>query len=1340
VIGANGNIGSTADGFHFVYQSLPGDGSIVARVANIQGGSLPQVGVMIRETLTAGANDAFIMFNPNQGQFYFRTTTGGSVAEQTATFFDSAYPYWVRLTRSGSTFTAYLSLDGVYWTQIGNETITMATNVYIGMAVSSNYVTGAFDNVSLVAGTPYPTPAVTSVSPTAAAVGNSITINGSTFGASQGTSAVYFNGVQATTITSWSTAQIVASVPSGASTGPVTVVVNGLGSNANVLLRIYDPVITTVAPPSGPIGGQIQITGTGLAALDLNQPGQVMFNGVAATPYYNSWSATSLTVQVPTGATTGPLTVVVDGVPSNAVTFTVGVPASVSSVSPSSGPVGTTVTVTGNGFGSTQSDSVLTFDGASDATIVSWNNTQIVAVVPVDASTGPVTVTVANVTADGPSFQISSSIQLSDSLGNTSTYASVIVGGKWMVTSAQGSGCSSCTVRGNITTQYDSFGNVASTTDALGNVTSFTYDSNNDLTSVTQPAVSGGTPITTYTYNNFGEVLTATDPLGNVTANTYDSHGNLTSVTAPAPGGGASASVTQFAYNSLGELTQLTDPLGHVTNVAYNSVGLISSITDPQSNVTTYAYDSRGNRTGITDALSHVTSFAYDSGNRLTTITYPDSTTSTFTYDYRGRRVTATDQNGKTTTYAYDDADRLTSVTDAANNVTQYAYDTENNLTSITDANSHVTNFSYDAFGRLTRATFPSNNSETYSYDADNNLTSKTDRKGQTIQYVYDALNRLTQKSYPDSTSVEYTYDLVGKIQQVNDPTGTYGFSYDNMGRLTGTSTAYSFLSGTFTNGYTYDAASNRTGYTAPDGSTNTYSYDTLNRLTTLANSWAGSFGFTYDALSRRTEMTRPNSVATNYTYDNLSRLLSVSHQLSGSTIDGAAYTLDSAGNRKAKTDQRAGVSSNYAYDAIYQLLNTAQGAITTESYSYDPVGNRLSSLGVSPYTNNSSNELTATSSTSYSYDDNGSTTGKTDTTGTTAYVWDFENRLTSVTLPNSGGTVTFKYDPLGRRIQKISPTATSIFLYDGPNLIETVNATGGMIARYTQGQNIDEPLATQRGTTTDYYEQDGLGSVTSLTASNGSVAQSYTYDSFGNITNSSGSLTNFFRYTGREFDTETNLYYYRARYYDPSGGRFVSSDPFWPHGGLNSYLYSFNNPVIWIDPFGLCVSPWHRLGLLGRAFGNVGVGAAKVALAFGAGLAAPETGGLSLAVTYYAGVSGVGNIGAGIFQAIGAVTGDVDTAELGAAAVTSVTSLTGLATAIATGNVYAGAEAANVEGLLLIPFGAGAGSSDVIPDILRPAPIPQSFPLAKGFDVAHSAYDFFHPNRGQSTSDCGCN
>jgi RHS repeat-associated protein len=135
--------------------------------------------------------------------------------------------------------------------------------------------------------------------------------------------------------------------------------------------------------------------------------------------------------------------------------------------------------------------------------------------------------------------------------------------------------------------------------------------------------------------------------------------------------------------------------------------------------------------------------------------------------------------------------------------------------------------------------------------------------------------------------------------------------------------------------------------------------------------------------------------------------------------------------------------------------------------------------------------------------------------------------------------------------------------------LVETVDSSGGVVVRYTQGLSIDDPLAMQRSNTTDYYEADGLGSITSLTTTNGSVAQTYTYDCFGNITNSSGSLTNFFRYTAREFDTETSLYYYRARYYDPNPGRFIGEDPSEFATGINFYVYVENHSTDLIDPTG---------------------------------------------------------------------------------------------------------------------------------------------------------------------------
>jgi RHS repeat-associated protein len=758
---------------------------------------------------------------------------------------------------------------------------------------------------------------------------------------------------------------------------------------------------------------------------------------------------------------------------------------------------------------------------------------------------------------------------LNDSLGNATTYAAgTQIGNRRYLTSIQGTGCDSCGGRSNQTFVYDGSGNRASSQDANGNKTTFQYDANGNITQ-TSLTIGTSTQVRKYTWNSFREPLTVTDPLSKVTTYTYDTNGNLLTVKTPM------SETTTYGYDTKGELTSIKDPRLNVTTITYNSAGLITSIKDPQNNLTQYQYDARGNKTSVTDPLNQITSYAYDARNRLTKITYPTSpaTTTQFGYDYRGRRTSVTDANTKLTQYAYDDADRVVSVTDANNNITGYTYDTESNLTKITDAATHATSFNYDALGRVTLTTFPVG-TESYGYDSNGTLTSKIDRKNQTISYVYDAANRLTSKSYPDTTSVAYTYDLANHLTQVSDPTGTYGFTLDADGRLTQASTTYSFISGhVFNVGYGYDAASNRTSMTDPQNGGTTYVYDTLNRLSSLTSP-QGAFGFSYDALGRRTQLTRPNGVATTYGYDPVSRLLSVLHKLGNTVFDGTGYTVDAVGNRTSKTDQSTGVASNYTYDPVYQLTQVVQGVSTTESYSFDAVGNRLSSLGGSPYVYNSSNELTSDPSASFTYDNNGNPLTKTDTSGTTTYTWDFENRLTSVALPGTAGTVTFKYDPQGRRIQKSSPSGTTNYLYDGNNLLEEIDSSGNVLARYTQGLVIDEPFAMLRGGATSFYEADGLGSITSLSNSAGALANTYSYDSFGKVTASTGTVTNPLQYTAREFDTETSLNYYRARYYDSVTGRFLSEDP--PRSGVNYYRYVNNSPTNGKDASGLWDADTH--------------------------------------------------------------------------------------------------------------------------------------------------------------------
>jgi RHS repeat-associated protein len=177
-----------------------------------------------------------------------------------------------------------------------------------------------------------------------------------------------------------------------------------------------------------------------------------------------------------------------------------------------------------------------------------------------------------------------------------------------------------------------------------------------------------------------------------------------------------------------------------------------------------------------------------------------------------------------------------------------------------------------------------------------------------------------------------------------------------------------------------------------------------------------------------------------------------------------------------------------------------------------------------------------------------------------------------SAAASDSSGRTTdsFKYDPFGRRIEKSSSAAASVFAYDDDNLIEETNSSGTVVARYAETENIDEPLAMLRSSATSYYEQDGVGSVTSLSNAAGALAQTYAFDSFGNLTASTGSVTNPFRYTARDFDTETNLQFSRARYYDPVSGRFLSEDPLAFDASLNFYSYVSNSPTSFNDPFGL--------------------------------------------------------------------------------------------------------------------------------------------------------------------------
>ncbi|MGA9111341.1 MAG: RHS repeat-associated core domain-containing protein [Smithella sp.] len=354
---------------------------------------------------------------------------------------------------------------------------------------------------------------------------------------------------------------------------------------------------------------------------------------------------------------------------------------------------------------------------------------------------------------------------------------------------------------------------------------------------------------------------------------------------------------------------------------------------------------------------------------------------------------------------------------------------------------------------------------------------------------------------------------------------------------------------------YQYDAAGNRIAMTRPDGQMIAYAYD-FNKLLNQITTDLGNFTFTYDANNRRTTRTLPNGTTSTYSYDDSSRITGINTTLNQTTIDSVSYTMDNVGNRTAKTQNAT--SYSYVYDNIYRLTQATPSSGTQEAYTYDQVGNRLTKAPDTPPNTNVT--------TQYSYDD--------------------ENRLTGVQITQNGNIkqLTFAYDPFGNRISKTivqdaigtdctSPNVcprTINYVYDGKNIIMEYDQSGNITAKYTHGPNIDEPLAVQQGTNTYYYHADGLGSITALSNTSGNIVQTYSYDSFGNMT-ATGNIRQPFTYTAREYDYATGMYFYRARYYDPTVGRFVTKDPIGFKGGINVYAYVSNNPVNNNDPLGLC-------------------------------------------------------------------------------------------------------------------------------------------------------------------------
>jgi RHS repeat-associated protein len=469
------------------------------------------------------------------------------------------------------------------------------------------------------------------------------------------------------------------------------------------------------------------------------------------------------------------------------------------------------------------------------------------------------------------------------------------------------------------------------------------------------------------------------------------------------------------------------------------------------------------------------------------------------------------------------------------------------------------------------------------------------------VTYAYDYDSRETGETWHSgnaSSSVTniatFTFDAAGNELTAANANGTYTMSYDADGRVTVVNEL-----GWATLTFQYDAVGNRTSVKDSFGGVQTSVYDADNELVTQQITGRGStqleIDLTYTPTGKIASEARDNGLGPTtpvgvsyYYYDAADRLTGITDIGTGSTVLlSYTYSYDPANNLTQEVDN--GTLVTYAYNADNEL--TGAGAAT---FSYDATGNRTNS----GYSTGTGNELTAQGNWTYAYDHAGNETGKTNTsTGEVwTYSYDDKNELTQAVDVVSGltTTVTYEYDPFGNRIEQSVATSggTTVTKYaqDGwdPalagstgnsnwNVWADLTNASAMQTRYLRGDEVDQIFARiSSGGTAAFLLTDHLGSVVGVTNSSGSLTDTIVYDAYGNITSES-SPTNggVYKYTGREFDATTGLQYNRARYYDPTVGRWISQDPMgFDAGDSNLYRYVENAPTIATDPSGFQVGP----------------------------------------------------------------------------------------------------------------------------------------------------------------------
>lgn len=745
--------------------------------------------------------------------------------------------------------------------------------------------------------------------------------------------------------------------------------------------------------------------------------------------------------------------------------------------------------------------------------------------------------------------------------------------------------------------QYNGYGYPTSSIPQAGPTNSLLWDSLGHLKEIRLPSHENTTNdppemvprVISLDPDELGRVRTITWPDGSIERFAHDASGNVTNhidragrtnvftwyptaklatATRYLPSGPSNCEATvRVQYDSQFNLVNVQDELGRA--VEWYDLDLqgrpvvVNNYMEGQQTLISWGLGDQVKAVKRPDGT--IAAFAYGDAGRLSDAYYPDDTV---TYGWLNNGLLASVSNcAGALSFGYDGAHRIVSAGTAypagAKTLT-YGLDLVGNVTNAALSNtSYAVRQSFDAAERVATVSAPSVGAS-FAYDSANGLVAAVAlSNGMTCSYAYDKMDKVKSIVWRNASnavlrSFAYGYTSADMIESVDMEDGSRTeYSYDTLDRLTREKRLDPYGQALSHDTYAHDLAGNRTNKTILDSQSNALMTVGYSIGTEPHEFWTGnrlaSWSVAETDLCGRVDLagyaSEPIRVDDRWGY------LWISNGVSGKLkpeVDGTNFWS-------------YGLTVGLGTQKVVAAIRDEAGNTTYATNTF-----RLSVVTNGTYQYNAAGCLTNISYKGKSYSQ------------TLALAWDGQYQLTAV-MTNGSTLEAYGYDALGRRAWTASGGVTNWHVYDGVQVIADLSSAGAIIRSYIWGPGIDNLIAltTCGATTNTYYAiKDHLNSVQALVDSTGAIVESYRYDAWGRVLGvynasgailSSSALTNRYLWQGREYSWRSGLYYFRARWYEPVTGRFLSNDPIGISGGLNQYVFCGNNPVNFRDPLGLC-------------------------------------------------------------------------------------------------------------------------------------------------------------------------